>query len=402
MTQITDGATPCGVLVVGAGVNGLATAWNLARLGASGVVVVERFRGAHDRGSSHGTSRITRTSYHDRRYAALAMEAQREDWPRLERDANRTFLTPAPGLFFGPSGGTIRAYADAAAAAGAPVDRIDAAEARRRFPQFRFADHPTVLVDRSAGVLAAADVLVALREQFLRLGGRIVEDTEVLSIGAGDGEGAADGAAGDGPVRVRTTVGDFAADRVVVTAGAWTGRLVPRLAPRLSVVRQSVCYLAPGGSDATAFRAPRFPVWVWLGHGEHEHYYGLPEFGRPGIKAAKHATGPVGKGGSDDPDEPPPAAPVAEIVDVLDFMDAQLAAPIERVVAAERCLYTNTPNQDFVLGPLPGDPRIIVGAACSGHAFKFAPLTGRILAEMALGRRPSSPAFEAARDAFAP
>lgn len=392
MTNSTDGATPCGALVVGAGVNGLATAWNLARLGAKDVVVVERFRGAHDRGSSHGTSRITRTSYHDRRYALLAMEAQSEDWPRLERDAGRTFLTPAPGLFFGPSDGTIRAYADAVAAAGAPVDRIDAAEARRRFPQFRFGGEPTVLVDRSAGVLAAADVLVALREQFVRLGGRIVEDAEVLSIGADAGGG------GGGPVPVRTTAGDFAADRVVVTAGAWTGRLVPRLASRLSVVRQSVCYFQPGASDVPAFRAPRFPVWVWLGHDEHEHYYGLPEFGRPGIKAAKHATG----AGSDDPDEPPPAAPVGEIVDVLDFMDAQLAAPIERVLAAERCLYTNTPTQDFVLGPLPGDPRIIVGAACSGHAFKFAPLTGRILAEMALGRRSSSPAFEAARDAFAP
>jgi sarcosine oxidase len=380
-------AAPCAALVVGAGVNGLAAAWNLLLLGAAPVVVVERFRGAHDRGSSHGASRITRTSYHDRRYALLAMEAQREDWPRLERDSGRTFVTPAPGLFFGPADGTVRAYADAVVAAGAPVDRIDAAEARRRFPQFRFDGEPMVLVDSSAGVLAAADVLVALRQGILRLGGRIVEDAEVVSLGG----------PGDGAVAVATTAGDFAAERVIVTAGAWTARLVPRLATRLSVVRQSVCYLAPGGPDAAAFRAPRFPVWVWLGHDEHEHWYGLPEFGRPGITAAKHATG----SGDDDPDDAARPASPADVDEVVAFLARELAVPVRGVIATERCLYTNTATQDFVLGPLPGDPRIIVGAACSGHAFKFAPLTGRVLAEMALRGRTTSPAFEAARASLA-
>jgi sarcosine oxidase len=164
-------------------------------------------------------------------------------------------------------------------------------------------------------------------------------------------------------------------------------------------VRQSVCHLAPGGTAAPdEFRAPRFPVWVWLGHDPHEHFYGLPEFGRAGIKAAKHATG----AGTDDPDEAPPPAPEADVAAVVAFLEAELAGGVRGVLATERCLYTNTATEDFVLGPLADDPRIVIGAACSGHAFKFAPLTGRILAEMALGRATTSPAFAAMRAALAP
>ncbi len=128
------------VIVVGAGAVGSAAAYHAAKAGQR-VLLLEQFEIDHVRGSSHGASRITRTSYHDLGYARLAMEAQREEWPRLERAAGRPLVTPTPGLFFGPADGSVRAYADAVAAAGAPVDRIDVAQARRRFPQFRFEWH---------------------------------------------------------------------------------------------------------------------------------------------------------------------------------------------------------------------------------------------------------------------
>jgi len=388
---MTGTGGPFDVVVVGAGIHGLSTAWNLARLGAplraTRVALVERFRIGHDRGSSHGASRITRTSYRRSRYARLVAVAQREDWPRLERDAGARLVHPTPGLFFGPSGGTIEEYARAVAEAGAPVDRVDVAHARRRFPAFAFPGDPAVLVDRSAGVIAAAETIAALARLVRAAGVELLEETEVLSIDASPGR-----------VDVRTSRGVLSAEKAVVTAGAWTGRLVPSIARRFSVVRQTVVHVEPPRGDAAAYRAPTFPVWVWLGQGEHDHFYGLPEFGRPGLKAARHATG----AGSDDPDASPAEPPPAAVAEVASFLARELVTPPGAVLAAERCLYTNTPTEDFVLGPLPSAPRVIVGAACSGHAFKFGPLVGRLLAETALRGTTSCPEYESERAPLAP
>ncbi|MCE9637491.1 MAG: FAD-dependent oxidoreductase [Planctomycetes bacterium] len=372
------------VVVVGAGIHGLCAAWNLVRLGARDVVLVERFRIGHDRGSSHGTSRITRTSYASAAYARLVVAAQREDWPRLERDAGLRLVHPTPGLFFGPSGGQIDAYERAVAAAGCPVDRIDVLDARRAFPQFAFPDDPTVLVDRSAGVIAASETIAALARLVRAAGVDVREDTEVLSV-RDVGSRA----------QVETSRGTIDADCAIVTAGAWVRTLVPTLAARLSVARQTACYFATNGAP-DVFRAPRFPVWVWLGRDEHDHFYGVPEFGRPGIKAARHRT----SAGSDDPDAPVSEPSAVETGEVLAFLCRELSAPPRGLIAAERCLYTNEPSQDFVVGPLPGAPRVIVGAACSGHAFKFGPLVGRVLAETALHGRTSCDEFRALAQAL--
>lgn len=371
---MTARATVC---VVGAGVNGLAAARALALRGVR-TIVLERFRLGHDRGSSHGAARITRTSYDDPHYARFAADAMREDWPALGRDAGEALITPAPGLFLGPAGGRIDAYASAAAAARSPVDEISPEEARRRFPQFRFGGTPRVLVDRSAGVVAADATMAALARLAAAAGAEIREDTPVTGIRPEPGT-----------VVVATPRGDVRSDRVVVTAGAWVGSLLPTLADRVSVARQTVVYAegeaAPGG-DPAQWRVPRFPVWVWSGHDENDEFYGLPEHRHAGIKAARHRT----SAGSDDPDLRPAdgdAEAAAAVAEVMDFLARELVRPPARILAVERCLYTNTPTRDFALGPLPGEPRIIVGSACSGHAFKFAPRTGRVLADFALDGR---------------
>ena len=370
------------VVVVGAGLHGLSTAWNLARLGARRVGLVEQFTIGHDRGSSHGASRITRTSYRTPAYARLARAAQREDWPRLERDAGQRLIHPTPGLFFGPAGGGGDDYARAVVAAGCPVGRLPARDARARFAQFAFPDDPVVLVDEAAGVIAASETIEALARLVAAAGVDVRERTRVLRIEPAGGH-----------VDVVTHSGTLAAERVVVTAGASVRSLVPRLAARLSVARQTVCYFAPRGAEDD-FRVPRFPVWVWLGREEHDHFYGLPEFGRPGLKAARHRTA----AGSDDPDAGESDAPAPEEIDeVRAFLERELTRPPGDLVAWERCLYTNEPAQDFVVGPLPDAPRVFVGAACSGHAFKFGPLLGRVLAEAALGLQPTCPEIAAAR-----
>src|SRR5262249_38013242 len=288
-------------------------------------------------------------------------------------------------LFFGPPEGDLERWTAAVHSAGAAgVERLSPAEARARFPAFAFPDAHGVLHDRTGGVVAAADTLLALDRRCRVEGVHVLEETRVLAI-----DPASD------PVRVETDRGRLLAERVVVTTGAWVGELVPELKPHVRVSRQDVGYFS--------YRAPRpldsgsgFPVWVYLGGASTGLYYGLPEFGRPGLKAALHRAGD----GADDPDARPGPDPAA-IERVRAFLKPQLTLALGEALHAETCLYTNTPDEHFVLGALPGRPHVVVGWACSGHGFKFAPLTGRLLAELALEGRTSVPEFERWREEFA-
>lgn len=374
-----------GALVLGAGINGLATAWQLARMGVPRVGLVEQFRLHHDRGSSHGAGRITRSTYSDARYVRLVRVAHEHDWPELERESGQKLIHPADGIFFGPPDGDLEQWATAVTRAGATgVERIEPAEARRRFPAFAFPDAHAVLHDRTGGVVAAADTLMALDRRCRVEGVHVLEDTRVLGLDPG-----AD------PVVVDTDRGRLLAERVVVTAGAWVGRLLPELGTRLSVQRQHVGYFELD-TPAAECRPGRFPVWVYLGSPASGLYYGLPEFGRPGIKAALHGV----RAGSDDPEEHPGPDPAA-IERVRAWLSQQLAVRVRATLHAETCLYTNTPDEHFILGPLPANPRVVVGSVCSGHGFKFGPLTGRLLAELALHGRSSVREFEDERELFA-
>ena len=374
-----------GALVVGAGIHGLATAWHLARRGVPRVALVERFRLHHGRGSSHGDGRITRSTYADARYVRLVRVAHAEDWPRLELDSGRRLIHRCDGVFWGPPESELDGWAAAVAGAGASgVERLEPAEARRRFPAFAFPDAHAVLHDTTGGVVAAADTLRALDTQCRIEGVHVLEETRVLGL-----DPSAD------PVSVETDRGRLLAERVVVTAGAWVADLVPALAARVSVARQDVGYfqlelpeerMAPGS----------FPVWVHLGAPGEGSHYGLPAFGRPGIKAALHRT----SNASDDPDlaAPPDARAIAA---TREFLSGQLTVRVGAALHAETCLYTNTPDEHFILGALPGAPNIVVGSACSGHGFKFGPLVGRLLAGLATEGRTGVQEFEKCRETFA-
>lgn len=370
--------------VIGGGVNGLAAAWHLARLGAERVALLERFDLAHERGSSHGAARITRSSYGDATHVALMQVAHAEDWPRLERDAGTRLVHRTDGVYFGPPEGPFEDYARAVADAGIDVERLSPAEARIRFPAFTFAGAAGVLHDRTGGLVDARATLAALARVCAVQGVFVHEHTRVLGW-----ENVADG------VRIETSRGAVHATRLVIAAGAWAAELVPALAARLRVRRQTVGYW-PVEGDAAAASLGRFPVWAQLGPGANGLAYGLPQYGAPGLKAAFHET----EGPADDPDRSGVPDP-ATLTRIEEFLRHQLTLPILPRAHAETCLYTSTESEDFVIDVLSDSPRIVVLSACSGHGFKFAPLSGRIAASLALTGRSPVGVFESARTRFA-
>jgi sarcosine oxidase len=368
-----------GAVVVGGGVVGLAAAWHLLDLGCRPVAVVERFRIGHGRGSSHGSARMTRSTYTSSVYASLMRHVRDEEWPRLERAAGVTLVHPGDVLFFGSDRAALTGYATAVQAAGVDVESVAVGTARRRFPSLRFADDAVILHDRTGGTIAADETVRALHRMVAGRGGVVLEDTRVLEI---DRAG--------GAIRIVSDRGVLHADRVVIATGAWLPELVPIVRDEVTVVPQSVAYFRLGVPART------LPSWIHFGGAPSGITYGLAEVGRDAMKVGLHVT----KGPGADPDQP--TAPSSGEVETLRTrLEQILTVPVRELLGSEPCFYTMTSTEDFLVDHWPGDPRVAFASACSGHGFKFAPLTGRILAELVVHGRADLPGGVDAATLFA-
>ncbi len=365
-------------VVLGAGINGLATACFLKQQGVENLAVLEQFQLGHTQGSSHGRSRITRSTYSTPKYVELMQLVHNRLWPAWEKAAGQPLLHKNPGIFFGPGIGRYQESLKDVPEIAGQIEELEAAEAARRFPPFLFPDSPKVLVDHTCAVVAADRTMRFLAGQ---LRNQVLEHCQVQSIERGSS------------LFLDTSRGSIECERLVVTAGPWTARLIPGLKPNLRPAHQDVGYFmidAPAGVG-------QFPVWVYAGQNPDDSFYGLPEFERPGVKLARHRTGPHG----DDPDRKlGDQLPEAAARDLLENFVAQQWSGTARLVGYDACIYTNTCTEDFVLDRWPEDDRVVVGAGFSGHGFKFAPLTGQVLAELAIYGRTSLPEFERHRQSF--
>ena len=370
-------------LVIGGGINGLSALYHLARLGTKRLGLVERFSIGHDRGSSHGAARITRSAYGAPEYVRLMQWVHAEEWPRLERDAGKRLLYPNRGLFIGPPCEYFNRYVQAVQQEGVDVEALTPSQARRLYPQFTFENVETVLLDKTSAIVSAKETIESLAALARNNDVRLLENTVVHEIDPGTD-----------PVTVETSAGTLEAERLVVAAGAWARDLLPFLAPRLAVARQTVGYFTPA-ENPDAYQPGRLPVWMYMGE-ENDVFYGMPEFGRAGVKVARH----IRFGTDDDPDTPPDAIQEDKIDDLDRFMSGFFSSTGWTLAGAEHCLYTVSPNEDFIIDLHPDNPRIAIGAGFSGHGFKFGPLSGRLLAELAWEGRISIPEAELARHLF--
>ena len=343
----------CDVVVVGGGVMGSATAWWLARWGID-VVLVEQFEAGHQLGSSHGSTRIFRLAYPETKYVDMALRAL-SLWHELEADAGIELLTTTGGIDFGDLA-SVKSIGDALVHTGVPLEIVGPVEAARRWLGFAF-DGP-VVYQPDAGRLSADAAVRALQERAQKKGARVQFEEPVRTLIP----------QADNRILVTTDAEQYRATRAVVTAGAWVNDLLAGLVdlPPLTVTREQVFHFPSRIDDA---------VWPSFIHHSHTFIYGLQGPGDEGIKVAEHHTGALTTA-HDRSFEIDEAGLRRVIQHAATWMPGLDPAP----TSATTCLYTNTPDESFVIerhGP------IVVGLACSGHGFKFAPLIGRRLAELA-------------------
>ncbi|MFT4214655.1 MAG: FAD-dependent oxidoreductase [Microbacterium sp.] len=353
------------VVVVGGGVMGLATAWQLVRRGAA-PIVLERFGRGHHEGASHGETRNFNNAYGEDRYLDL-LQLAREGWDALGEVDGEPLLR-LHGLVSHGSGAALGAATAVGLAEiarrlterGIPASLLGGTEAARRWPGMRFED--TVLHSPDAGVARAAAALRELERRIVSGGGEVRWSAPAHAITL-DADG----------VEVATDAGILRADVVVLAAGAWTRGLVERNdlgipLPPLRVTEETPAHFAPRMPSPW----PSFNHFVPPGS-QPANVYGMPTPGE-GVKVGFHGVG----------DEIAPDArphrPVFQrelrdyVREWMPGLDPDTAAPIS-------CTYTTTPTEAFVLDRV---GRIVIGAGFSGQGFKFAPGVGATLAALAL------------------
>jgi sarcosine oxidase len=352
-----------GVLGLG-GIGSAAAYWASRRVGAD-VLGVEQFELGHLRGGSEDHSRIIRLSYHTPGYVELAKSAY-DAWEQVEVDSGEPLVLRTGGLDLAPSDAAIGLddYRSSMAAAGVPFEELDAGEVMRRWPQWKLDDEVTALFQQKSGIAMASRANATHRRLARENGATLMDGSEVAGVREVDGEVevVVDGK----PLRVGS---------LIVAAGAWTAPVLAGLDFRLplEVTLEQVVYLE--SSDLLSFHPSRFPIWIWM---DEPSFYGFPVFGEPAVKISwdrcEIVTDPETR--SFDPRDDVTQA-------VTEFASRHLPGAAGPVRIAKTCLYTLTPDRDFIVDRVPGTDNVFM-AVGAGHAFKFASLLGRLLVELAL------------------
>ena len=361
-------------IVVGLGGIGSGAAYWLSRRLGDRVLGLEQFELGHANGASQDHSRIIRLSYHRPEYVRLARRAY-GTWAELEAEAGVTVVTRTGGLDVAPRDASIPLsdYTASMTAEGVPFEHLDAEEIVRRWPQWRLSEEHHGLFQADAGLVDPNRANAAHQTLARAHGATLLDRTPATGLRD----------AGGGEIEVETRDGTtYRAGHVVLAADAWTNELLAAFGRRLplTITKEQVTYYAcPRPGD---FAPDRFPVWIWM---DEPCFYGFPTYGEPGPKAAQDVGGrdttPAERTFEVDPDAH---------ARVDGFLEAHLPGALGPDIYTKTCLYTLTPDRDFVLDRVPEAPSVLV-ALGAAHGFKYASLFGRIMTELIVdGATPSA------------
>jgi monomeric sarcosine oxidase len=361
-------------IVVGCGAVGSAAAYHLARRGQR-VLALDRFTPPHDRGSSHGRTRMIRQAYFEHPdYVPLVLRAYRlwEELSAAVATSDEPPLFQETGLLeIGPpSGIVVPGVLSAASAHGLAVDSLTADEIHRRFPGFRVPVGMVGVFERHAGFLRVERCIAAHVGLARDLGADLRFDEPAFSWRP-DGSG----------VEVSTTHGTYRAARLILTAGAWAGSLLTDLGIPLVVRRKPQYWFAPIAAEyALAAGCPSFLYETVDDRGQPAGvFYGFPVVGPEGLKCAEHSGGrPVA-----DPANLDKAVDPIDLARVQNFLRTYMPGVTPTMIDHAPCMYTMSPDENFLVDRHPQHSQVAFVAGLSGHGFKFACVLGEALADLA-------------------
>lgn len=355
------------VIVVGLGAMGSAAAYQLAKTGCR-VLGLDRFHPPHELGSSHGLTRIIREAYFEHpSYVPLVQRAYAL-WKELENKSGTRVLVQTGGVMVGPPDGPlVKGALRSAEEHQLRYELLSSSELRRRFPAFEPTAEMVAVWEPRAGVLFPEQAIRTHLELAARHGATVHFNEQVLRwepVGLG--------------VRVYTSTRHYTSRHLMLAAGPWMQSLLAEPQIPLSVERQVLYWFEPRG-DAIAFQPSNCPIYIWE-YARQQFFYGFPDLG-DGVKVAMHHEGEPAH-----PDQERRKVSDQEIDSMRQLVRRFLPGADGQLRATSVCLYTNTPDEHFVLDWHPHHPQVLLASPCSGHGFKFSSVIGELAASLLRGQ----------------
>lgn len=359
------------VIVLGVGSMGASTCYQLAERGYK-VLGLEQFDIPHELGSHGGQSRIIRKAYAEHPDYVPLLERAYQNWKSLEAITGEQVYFKTGLLYCGETNDPfIKGVKISSEKYTIPVEELSQEEANKRYPQFKLPNGYKQLLEPDAGFVTPERSILLYTEQAIKKGALIRTREKVK-----------DWKRVQGTITVTTDKGQYQAKKLVITAGPWGGKMMPQLSRHLTVTKQVIAWMKPKKWDD--FTLGKFPCWI-IEHGGHD-YYGFPilpvgKLGGPsGMKLAVHF--PLGE--KIDPDAVNRNIRDADEKLLIDGLRLLIPDGYESTLSMKTCLYTNSPDQNFIIDHLPGyDKDVAIAAGFSGHGFKFVSVIGEIMADLA-------------------
>lgn len=368
------------VIVAGVGSMGAPACYYLSKQGYK-VLGIEQFDIAHEHGSHAGQSRIIRKAYFEHPdYVPLLAHAY-NNWNALEQETGEKLYYETGLVYFGdPSGSMLKGVQRSANQYAIPVEAMDRAAAASRFPSFTIPSHFQALFEPAAGLVTPENAIRLYTRQAINNSAVIHTGEKVMSWKK---EGNS--------ISVTTGRNNYYCSKLIIAAGAWCRHLIPAMEKTICVTRQFVAWVKP--KKAAGLSLFEFPCWLLADDERQGCYYGFPvlpqnKFGNPhGLKLAHHLPGTI-----TDPDKVNRQTTPEDVENIMYALNKYLPGVFDSFAATKTCLYSNTPDENFIIDKMPGlEENVVMACGFSGHGFKFASAVGEILADLAIVGKTQSP-----------